>query len=121
MAGRSKEVKMTNDNGLANGHSEQTPESLQTLAEYLEQSLDKSTSIVMMRHTADICTMYLGDPAGPREELRQVGAIAISLANDILESTSSGANQMPIGGEIYRFVRSFTQIGDTPAVVFSAD
>lgn len=112
---------MTNDNGLANGHSEQTPESLQTLAEYLEQSLDKSTSIVMMRHTADICTMYLGDPAGPREELRQVGAIAISLANDILESTSSGANQMPIGGEIYRFVRSFTQIGDTPAVVFSAD
>jgi hypothetical protein len=112
---------MTNNNGLANGHSEQTPESLQTLAEYLEQSLDKSTSIVMMRHTADICTMYLGDPAGPREELRQVGAIAISLANDILESTSSGANQMPIGGEIYRFVRSFTQIGDTPAVVFSAD
>ena len=112
---------MTNDNGLANGHSEQTPESLQTLAEYLEQSLDKSSSIVMMRHTADICTMYLGEPAGPREELRQVGAIAISLANDILESTSSGANQMPIGGEIYRFVRSFTQIGDTPAVVFSAD
>ena len=112
---------MTDDNGLANGHPEQAPESLQTLAEYLEQSLDKSTSIVMMRHTADICTMYLGDPAGPREELRQVGAIAISLANDILESTSSGANQMPIGGEIYRFVRSFTQIGDTPAVVFSAD
>jgi hypothetical protein len=112
---------VTNDNGLADGHPELAPESLQTLAGYLEQSLDKATSIVMMRHTPEVCTVYLGDPAGPREDLRRVGAIAISLANDMLESTSSGANQMPIGGQTYRFVRSFTQIGDTAAVVFSTD
>jgi hypothetical protein len=112
---------VTNDNGLANGLSEQVPESLQTLAGFLEQSLDKATSIVMMRHTAEVCTVYLGDPTAPREDLRQVGSIAITLANDMLESTSSGANQMPIGGQIYRFVRSFTLIGDTAAVVFSTD
>ncbi|WP_158935501.1 hypothetical protein [Burkholderia sp. S171] len=112
---------MIDDNALANGHPEQAPESLQTLAEYLERSLDKATSIVMMRHTAGVCTVYLGDPAGSREDLMQVGAIAITLANDILESTSSGANQLPIGGQVYRFVRSFTQIGDTAAVVFSTD
>ena len=52
MAHRPKEVKVTNDNGLADGHPEPAPESLQTLAEYLERSLDKATSIVMMRHTA---------------------------------------------------------------------
>ena len=121
MAHRPKEVKVADDNGLANGHPEQAPESLRTLAEYLERSLDKATSIVMMRHTAGVCTVYLGDPAGPREDLRQIGAIAISLANDMLESTSSGANQMPIGSQVYRFVRSFTQVGDTAAVVFSTD
>jgi hypothetical protein len=121
MAHRPKEVKVTDDNGLANGHLEQAPESLQILGEYLEWSLDQATSIVMMRHTADICTVYLGDPAGPREDLRQIGAIAISLANDMLESTSSGANQMPIGSQIYRFVRSFTLVGNTAAVVFSTE
>jgi hypothetical protein len=121
MAHRPKEVKVTDDNGLANGHPEQAPESLQTLAEYLEQSLDKAASIVMIRHTAGVCTVYLGDPAGSREGLRQIGAIAISLANDMLESTSSGANQLPIGSQIYRFVRSFTQVGESAAVVFSTD
>ena len=112
---------MADDNGLANVHPEQAPESLQTLAEYLERSLDKAASVVMMRHTADVCTVYLGDPAGPREDLRQIGTIAIPLANDMLELTSSGANQMPIGIQVYRFVRSFTQVGNTAAVVFSTE
>jgi hypothetical protein len=39
----------------------------------------------------------------------------------MLESTSSGANQMQIGGQAYRFVRSFTQVGDMAAVVFSTE
>ena len=121
MAHGPKEVKVADDKRLANGQPEQAPESLQTLAEYLERSLDKATSIVMMRHTPGVCTVYLGDPAGPREDLRQIGAIAISLANGMLESTSSGANQMPIGSQVYRFVRSFTQVGDSAAVVFSTD
>jgi hypothetical protein len=112
---------VTDDNGMADGHPEQVSESLQTLAEYLERSLDKASSIVMMRHTAGACTVYLGDSAGLREDLKQIGTIAISLANDMLESTSSGANQMQIGGQVYRFVRSFAQIGDMPAVVFSTE
>src|SRR5580698_6542786 len=103
MARRPQEIKMTNDNGLANGQAEPISESLRTLADYLEQSLDKSTSIVMIRHTADVCSVYLGDPGEASEELKQIGSIAIPIANDMLESTSSGPNRMPIGGQIYRF------------------
>lgn len=112
---------MTNDNGLANSHPGQVPESLQTLAEYLERALDTATSIVMMRHTAGVCTVYLGDPTAPREDLTQISAIPVSVANDMLDRTLSGGNQMHIGGQIYRFVRSFTQVGDAAAVVFSTD
>lgn len=103
------------------GHPEQVPESLRTLAEYLELALDSATSIVMMRHTESACTVYLGDPAGLREDLKQIGTITTLLANDILDSTFSGANQLQIAGQGYRFVRSFTQVGETAAVVFSAD
>jgi hypothetical protein len=109
------------------GSRASVPQALQTLAEYLERALDKATSVVMMRHAPGVCTVYLGDPSGPREELRQVGAIAASLADDMpasladdmLESTASGANHKQIGGQPYRFVRSFTQIDGMAAVVFS--
>ena len=121
MPHRAKEVKVTNDNGLANSHPEQVSESLQTLAEYLERALDTATSIVMMRHTAGVCTVYLGDPTALREDLTQISAIPVSVANDMLDRTLSGGNQMHIGGQIYRFVRSFTQVGDAAAVVFSTD
>ena len=89
---------MTDYNGTANGQRAQVPEAMQTLAAYLERSLDNAASIVMMRHTASVCTVYLGDPEGPREDLKQIGTIEISLANEMLESTSSGANQILIGG-----------------------
>jgi hypothetical protein len=112
---------VANDNGLADGHPEQVPESLRTLAEYLERALDSATSIVMMRPTDGVCIVYLGDPAGLYEDLKRIGTIASSLANEMLESTSSGANQMHVGGQAYRFVRSFTRVGDMAAVVFSAD
>jgi hypothetical protein len=111
---------MTDHNEIADdGSRPSVPKSLQTLAEYLERALDKATSVVMMRHAPGVCTVYLGDPSGPREELRQLGAIATSLADDMLESTASGANHKQIGGQPYRFVRSFTQIDDVAAVVFS--
>jgi hypothetical protein len=112
---------VTNDNGSADGHPEQIPESLRTLAEYLERALDNAASIVMMRPTNGVCIVYLGDPAGLREDLKQIATIATSLANAMLESTSSGVNQMHVDGQAYRFVRSFTQVGDMAAVVFSAD
>jgi hypothetical protein len=75
----------------------------------------------MTRPTSDFCIVYLGDPAGLREDLKQIGTISISLANETLELTSSGANQMHVDGQAYRFVRSFTKVGDMAAVVFSAD
>jgi hypothetical protein len=112
---------VTDNTGLADRRPGPVPEALQTLAEYLEQSLDNAANIVMMRHPDDVCTVYLGDPSGQREDLRQIASIDVSLANDMLESTQSGANQMAIGGQDYRFVRSFTAVGDTAAIVFSTD
>jgi hypothetical protein len=110
---------MADHNELA-GNPEHVPEeSLRTLAVYLERSLDKATSVVMMRHTTEACTVYLGDPEGSREDLKQIGTITIPVANGILESTSSGANTVQVGDQVYRFVRSFTQVDDTAAVVFS--
>lgn len=110
---------MTNAHAVTDGSREPVPESLQTLAEYLELSLDKAASVVMIRHTASACTVYMGDPAGGIEELRKTGTIATPLANEMLEVTRSGVNQMQIGGQFYRFVRSFTQVGESAAVVFS--
>lgn len=52
--------------------TECVPESLRALATYLERSLDKATSIVMMRHTTDGCTVYMGDPEGSLEDLKQM-------------------------------------------------
>jgi hypothetical protein len=109
---------MTDNNKLA-GSPEQVPESLRTLVVYLERSLDKAASIVMMRHTTDACTLYLGDPGGSREDLKQIGTITIRVADGILESTSSGANRVQVDGQVYRFVRSFAQVGAMAAVVFS--
>ncbi|CAB3709555.1 hypothetical protein LMG27174_04152 [Paraburkholderia rhynchosiae] len=112
---------MTDDHNLAGDRAEQVPESLQTLAAYLERSLDAATSVVMMRHTTEVCTVYLGDPEGSREDLKQIGAISASLANGVLESTSSGVNLMQIRGQAYRFARSFTQVDGMAAVVFSTE
>nr|WP_244145968.1 hypothetical protein [Paraburkholderia caledonica] len=121
MANRAREAKVTNDDNLLGEQSAQVPEALQTLAGYLERSLDGASSVVMMRHTTELCTVYLGDPEGPREELRQIGAISTALANEMLESTSSGVNLMQIDGQTYRFARSFTEVGGVAAVVFSTE
>lgn len=86
-----------------------------------ERSLDGASSVVMMRHTNELCTVYLGNPEGPREELKQIGAISTALANEMLESTSSGVNLMQIDGQTYRFARSFTEVGGVAAVVFSTE
>jgi hypothetical protein len=116
----SLELKMTDNNEVA-GSPEPVPESLRILAVYLERSLDKATSIVMMRHTTDACTVYLGDLENSREDLKQTGTITIPVANGILDSTSSGANTVQIEGQVYRFVRSFAQVGGMAAVVFSTN
>jgi len=111
---------MTNDDKPAAGDSQQQAEALQALAGYPERSLDRACSVIMMRHTADVCTVYLGDPESTRAELRQIGAISIPLANEMLASTSSGANLLQIGDQHYRFTRIFGQVDGVAAVVFAA-
>jgi hypothetical protein len=96
---------MTDNNELAAG-PEYVQESLRALTAYLERSLDKATSVVLMRHATDARTVYLGDPEASLEDLKQIGTITIPAANGILESTSSGANTMQVDGQVFRFVRS---------------
>ncbi|HEX7931883.1 MAG TPA: hypothetical protein VF573_02235 [Paraburkholderia sp.] len=110
---------MTTSAGLDNGPQDETPESLRTLIKYLELSLDKGKCVVMMRHAADVCSVYVGDPADEDNELAILGTIAGAMADQILELTQPGANRITVGDETYRFVRSFTHIADVGAVVFA--
>jgi hypothetical protein len=97
----------------------QPAESLLTLSRYLELALDDGACVVLVRRGADICSVYIGDPTGEEDDLTGHGTITVALANEILELTSSGANQMTIGDVAYRFVRSFTHIAERGATVFT--
>jgi hypothetical protein len=109
----------TTGGGANDSSQEQTSESLLTLAGYLELSLDAGACVVMLRRGADVCPVYIGDPAGTPDELTRRGSISISLANEILETTHAGVNRITIGEQAYQFFRSFTQIEDSGAVVFA--
>lgn len=111
---------MTNASG-ANTH-QQAPlsEALRTLAAYLELSLDAGVGLVVMRHTSETATLYLGDAAGTREDLKRCGTVAASLANEMLDMTQAGANLIEVEGRSYRFFRSFAEIEGAAAVVFSS-
>jgi hypothetical protein len=72
----------------------------------------------MMRHDADVCSVYVGDPADEENPLTGHGTIAAGVADEILELTQAGVNRIAVGDQTYRFVRSFTHIADVGAVVF---
>jgi len=110
---------MTTASGSANTAQEGTPTSLLTLVKYLELSLDEGKCVVMMRRDADAVSVYVGDPQDEDNDLKSRGTIAAAMVNEILELTRSGANQLSVGGDSYRFFRSFTQIADVGAVVFA--
>jgi hypothetical protein len=101
------------------GPQGQAPESLRTLAEYLELSLDKGRCVVMMRHGKEVCSVYVGDPANEEEDLTGHGTISAVVADEILELTQVGVNRMTVGDQTYRFFRSFTHIADVGAVIFA--
>lgn len=111
---------MTNASGASTNLQGPQLEALQVLAEYLELSLDAGASLIVMRHSSDIATLYIGDPAGPREELKRRGTIAASLANEILNVTEAGMNRVEIEGKTYRFFRSFTHVEEVAAIVFAS-
>lgn len=92
---------------------------LRTLAGYLEASLDAGASLIVMRHSNDTATFYLGDPSGPREELKRRATASATLARQILDHTRAGINVIELDGTTYRFFRSFTQVEDAAAVVFT--
>jgi len=110
---------MATASDLTDSPQGQPPESLQALAEYLEFSLDKGKCLVMMRHGTDVCSVYIGDPSDEEGDLTAHGTIATALADEILEFTRSGANQITVGDQTYRFFRSFTHVAKVGAVVFA--
>ncbi|NMM04505.1 hypothetical protein HHL24_42550 [Paraburkholderia sp. RP-4-7] len=109
---------MTASSGLLSGTRGQTPESLRTLSEYLELSLDKGMCVIMMRDGTDLCSVYVGDPAGEADDLTRHGSISVAVANEILVLTQVGPNRMTVGDQTYRFFRSFTHIDNIGAVIF---
>lgn len=109
---------MTTSSDVLNGQRDETPESVLALIKYLDLALDKGTSVVMMRHDADVCSVYVGDPADEERPLTGHGTIPAGVADEILELTHAGINRIAVGDQTYRFVRSFTHIADVGAVVF---
>ncbi len=114
----SGQKKMTPSSGLVNGSQDETPEPLLALVKYLDLALDEGKCVVMMRHEADVCSVYVGDPADEENPLTRHGTIAADVADEILELTQAGVNQITVGDQAYRFVRSFTHITDVGAIVF---
>jgi hypothetical protein len=110
---------MAPPSGLAPSQHGQPPESLLALAKYLELALDEGKCVVLMRHGVGVYAVYIGDPTGLQDDLAVHGEIAAVLADGMLESTQVGVNQITIGDQPYRFIRSFTHIGDQGAVVFA--
>src|SRR5260370_39615359 len=110
---------MTPVSGLVPSQPGQPTESLLTLAEFLELALDEGEGVVLMRHGADVCAVYIGDPAGSQDDLASHGTIAATLADGMLELTEAGANRITIGDQTYRFIRSFTHITDREAGAFA--
>jgi hypothetical protein len=101
-------------------HEPPDTEALATLAEYLELLLDKGKSLILVRSSAQRSDVYVGDAGEPEESWVRCGAIRNELAGKVLGVTRSGFNELAIGEQTYRFVRTFTQAGDRGAVVFVA-
>jgi hypothetical protein len=95
-------------------------EALVTLAEYLELSLDEGKSLILVRSRAESSDVYVGDAGELEEAWARRGAIRNALASAVLGVTRSGFNELTIGGQTYRFVRTFTQVANYGAVVFTA-
>lgn len=110
---------MTSVSELASGAQNESPESLLTLAEYLELSLDAGMCVVMMRRASDVVSILLGELADELNDLKGCGTITTALADEILDLTMSGTNQITVGELQYRFFRSFAHIAGVGAVVFA--
>ena len=95
-------------------------EAMATLSEYLELALDKGGHLVMVRSQSGTSVLYVGDISLPEDELKKCGVIQNELADAILESTRSGFNELTLNDGAYRFMRTFTNVGNKGAVVFAS-
>ncbi|MCC8400614.1 hypothetical protein LJ655_01675 [Paraburkholderia sp. MMS20-SJTN17] len=90
-----------------------------TLSEYLELSLDQGKSLILVRSQGGKSDVYLGEPGEPDAGLTSCAAIQNAVVHAILESTRSGMNELVIDGQTYRFVRTFAQVAEHGAIVFT--
>ncbi|MFM0474220.1 hypothetical protein PQR29_12355 [Paraburkholderia strydomiana] len=96
-----------------------TPESLRTLAGYLELALDEGESVVLMRIGTQVRSVYIGDPSGVFEDLRDEGVIPAQQADEILALTRIGLNRITADDQQYRFLRGVRYIADRQVAVFT--
>jgi hypothetical protein len=96
-----------------------SPEALAALGEYLELALSKGVSFIVVRRGSDSSALYIGDASAPADEWTRSGSISNAVVSSILEATQSGRNDLLIGGQPYRFLRTFTQVENDGAIVFT--
>ena len=96
-----------------------TPESLRTLASFLELALDEGKSVVVMRIGKQARSVYVGNPTGALEDLTDSGVVDAFQADEMLVLTRLGLNRITADGQHYRFMRSVRYIADRQVVVFT--
>ncbi|WP_144140584.1 hypothetical protein [Paraburkholderia sp. BCC1884] len=110
---------MTSSNAAVYQSQACTPDSLRTLAGYLERALDEGESVILMRIGMQVRSVYVGDPSGAFEDLKDYGVVAAFEADEMLTLTRLGLNRITADEQQYRFVRSVRYIADRQAVVFT--
>ncbi|MFM0737376.1 hypothetical protein PQQ51_09055 [Paraburkholderia xenovorans] len=110
---------MTSTNAAIYRTQASTPESLRTLAAYLEEALDQGESVVLMRIGTLVRGVYIGNPSAAFEDLTERGAVAAFLADEMLVLTHLGLNRITADDQQYRFMRSVRYIADRQVVVFT--
>lgn len=96
-----------------------TPESLRTLASFLELALDEGKSVVVMRIGKQVRSVYVGNPSSALEDLTDSGVVDAFQADEMLVLTRLGLNRITADGQHYRFIRSVRYIADRQVVVFT--
>ncbi|WP_236071287.1 hypothetical protein [Paraburkholderia domus] len=113
------ETEMTQSNAAIYQTQTCTPDSLRTLASYLELALDKGESVVLMRIGSQVRSVYVGNPSGALEDLADHGVVAAFQAEEMLALTQLGLNRISADDQQYRFMRSVRYIADRQVVVFT--
>ncbi|QXE07327.1 hypothetical protein BJG93_36485 (plasmid) [Paraburkholderia sprentiae WSM5005] len=90
-----------------------------TLSTYLELSLDKGKSLIVVLSQRENNEVYLGDPGEPDADWISCAAMHNTVVRALLDATRSGLNELVIEGQAYRFVRTFAQVAEHGAVVFT--